>query len=137
MLRVVREQPGVGFGFRRRGGRRGGGAGRAVHARRVGIARPGFVLPDVPLNGLIRQRPGGAEVKLGGQVFHPLPRHEQRRRDDQNHRRPKKNLALRRQRDAKLANPLEQLRAILSANPAAQVVRWKSPTDCPLWVWNP
>jgi hypothetical protein len=73
--------------------------------------------PDVPLNELLGQRGGGGLVELGRELVHPLPRHEERRRDDQHDRRPEQELAFGRQGDAKLANPFEQPSGILSARP--------------------
>ena len=52
---------------------------------------------DVAGEGVVGEGGGGALVELLGQLLHALPRHEQRRRDDQHHRRAEQDLALGRQ----------------------------------------
>jgi hypothetical protein len=47
-------------------------------------------------------------VQLLGQLLDAMPRHEQCRGDDQQHSRPEQELALSRERDAKLLNATEQ-----------------------------
>ena len=69
----------------------------------------------------ICQSLGGPLIHLLHELFHALPGHKQRGRDDQHDRRPKQELAFGGQRDMQLSNPLEHAAPIVLPTPTCHI----------------
>src|SRR5688572_13604912 len=78
-------------------------------------------------DGVVRQRGGGLLVEFPGQLLHPLPRHQQRRRDNEHHRGAEQNLALGGEGDFEPSNPSKHQQTILSVGPNPQLLNRLAP----------